>query len=422
MTKKLNLKKDRRKIWQYPWGYRESFTIGFAILILGFLIELISPADAIYLPRWPYNMILIVALIAYIIFSYRIVKHPVMKWLSSTPAAIASISIFTILVLLLGFIPQSAETSGSLLVDLGLTHVIKSWPYILASFYLLIILGYTSVRRFLPFSFKNFAFFLNHGGLFVVIIAASLGSADLKRLNMTLQENQAVFTAYDSEGRPYQMPFALKLLDFRIKQYPPSIGLVDKKTGQFAIEEMGQLIEVEEGYAGAFGNWEIFIDTFLTDAYPNKGSYFSSNKVGAPPAAKISVKNLKTADLAEGWITSGSFLLPNKFLHLSDRWAIAMRVPAPKEYSSDIRFFTTMKDYEDFTIRVNDPFRLHGWTIYQTGFDERMGKWSQISIVEVVRDPWLPVVFVGIFMILLGSLYLVWMGRTTNKKTENELD
>ncbi|MDZ7743041.1 MAG: cytochrome c biogenesis protein ResB [Bacteroidota bacterium] len=416
------MKKKRRKMWQYPWGYRESFAIGFALLIIGFLIELFSPADAIYLPRWPFNMILIVALIAYIIISYRMVQHPVMKWLSSTAAAIASISIFTILVLMLGFIPQSDETGGSLLVDLGLTHVVKSWPYIMVSFYLLIILGYTIVRKFLPFSLKNFAFFLNHAGLFVVIIAASLGSADLKRLNMTLQENQSVFTAYDSEGRPYQMPFALKLLDFSIRQYPPSIGLVDKKTGKFAIEEMGQLIEVEEGFTGTYGDWEIRIDTFLADAYLDKGSYIPSNKVGAPPAAKLSVRNLKSADLKEGWVTSGSFLLPNKFLHLSERWAIAMRVPAPREYSSDIRFFTSMKEYEDFTIKVNDPFRIHGWTIYQTGFDEKMGKWSQISIVEVVRDPWLPVVFGGIFMILLGSLYLVWMGRTKNKKTENELD
>ena len=411
----------RRRFWEYPWGYRESFTIGIVLLFLGFFIELVSPVDAIYLPRWPFNFILILVLIAYIYISYRMVKHPFMKWLSSVPAAISSISLFTILVLLLGFIPQTDESGGSLLVDLGLTHVTRSWPYILLSFYLLIILGYTTVRRSFPLNLKNFAFFLNHAGLWIVIVAASLGSSDLRRLNMTLQENQAVFRAYDGEGRAYQLPFAIKLLDFHIKEYPPSIGLVDKNTGQFAIDEMGQLIEVEKGLNTEFGQWEINIDEYYESGFPDSTGYTESERVGAPPVVHLRVRNTITDEIKAGWLTSGSFIVPNKFMHLSDRWAIAMRVPAPMEYSSEIRFFTSMKEYEDITIKVNKPAKINGWTLYQTGYDERMGKWSQVSIVEIVKDPWLPVVYVGIFMMLLGSLYLVWMGRTT-KKTENELD
>jgi hypothetical protein len=40
-----------------------------------------------------------------------------------------------------------------------------------------------------------------------------------------------------------------------------------------------------------------------------------------------------------------------------------------------------------------------------------MGKWSTESYVELVKDPWLPAVYVGIFMIMAGALYLFWMGR-----------
>ena len=35
-----------------------------------------------------------------------------------------------------------------------------------------------------------------------------------------------------------------------------------------------------------------------------------------------------------------------------------------------------------------------------------MGKWSRTSTFELVRDPWLPVVYTGITMMLLGAVYL----------------
>jgi len=75
-----------------------------------------------------------------------------------------------------------------------------------------------------------------------------------------------------------------------------------------------------------------------------------------------------------------------------------------------------MQKYEDHTIKVNEPLNIRGWTIYQVGYNEDLGKWSNISIIQLVRDPWLPAVYTGIFMILLGSIYLVWMGKNKNTK------
>ena len=77
-----------------------------------------------------------------------------------------------------------------------------------------------------------------------------------------------------------------------------------------------------------------------------------------------------------------------------------------------------MEEYEEFYIEVNKPVSIDGWKIYQTGYDEMLGRWSDRSVIELVRDPWLPVVYIGIFMILIGTLYLLWMGkgRTKTKK------
>ncbi len=49
---------------------------------------------------------------------------------------------------------------------------------------------------------------------------------------------------------------------------------------------------------------------------------------------------------------------------------------------------------------------IAGWKIYQLSYDESKGRWSDISVFELVRDPWLPVVYAGIIMMMLGAICL----------------
>jgi hypothetical protein len=58
---------------------------------------------------------------------------------------------------------------------------------------------------------------------------------------------------------------------------------------------------------------------------------------------------------------------------------------------------------------------IGGWKIYQYSYDTVRGKWSQYSVFELVIDPWLPVVYLGIFMLLAGSVFLF---LSAPKKTE----
>jgi hypothetical protein len=44
-----------------------------------------------------------------------------------------------------------------------------------------------------------------------------------------------------------------------------------------------------------------------------------------------------------------------------------------------------------------------------------MGKWSRTSTFELVRDPWLPVVYTGITMMLLGAVYLFAFAKIGKK-------
>ena len=76
---------------------------------------------------------------------------------------------------------------------------------------------------------------------------------------------------------------------------------------------------------------------------------------------------------------------------------------SPKRFASEIQVLTQSGKNIHTTIDVNKPFEVDGWKIYQYGYDTQRGAQSQISILEFVRDPWLPVVYIGIFMMLIGA-------------------
>ena len=59
------------------------------------------------------------------------------------------------------------------------------------------------------------------------------------------------------------------------------------------------------------------------------------------------------------------------------------------------------------TVEVNKPVEIDGWKIYQYGYDTQMGAMSQISILELISDPWLPLVYTGIYMMLAGALLMM---------------
>ena len=84
---------------------------------------------------------------------------------------------------------------------------------------------------------------------------------------------------------------------------------------------------------------------------------------------------------------------------------------SPKRFASEIRIQTkTRKDIET-TVDVNKPYEVDGWKIYQFGYDTQMGAYSQISILELVSDPWLPLVYTGIYMMLAGAVCMFVFGR-----------
>ena len=324
------------------------------------------------------------------------------------------------MVLFLGFIPQGFDPESPRLIDnIGLTSVTNSWPYLMCALYLLVVLGFTIVKRINNFSVKNIAFLLNHMGLWLVVVTASLGSADMWRLTMQLEAKHPTTKAYDSQANIYDMGFGMVLLDFDIEEYPAELALMNEQDYSIEIAKGGKLATVEEGASAKLENYTLNFVRYISFAGKYDGGYDTTSQKGGARAVYIKAKNEDSGKEYAGWVCDGSYAVPASYLNVGDRLSIAMTQLSPKKFSSDIRVYVSMDEYEDHHIEVNEPVRIHGWKVYQTGYDEKMGRWSERSIIELVRDPWLPVVYVGIFMMLIGSLYLLWMGKGRIKKEES---
>ena len=88
---------------------------------------------------------------------------------------------------------------------------------------------------------------------------------------------------------------------------------------------------------------------------------------------------------------------------------------SPKRFASDIQILTKSGKNIRTTVDVNKPVEVDGWKIYQYSYDTQMGAMSQISILELVSDPWLPLVYTGIYMMLGGAVCMFILGGRRRK-------
>lgn len=111
-------------------------------------------------------------------------------------------------------------------------------------------------------------------------------------------------------------------------------------------------------------------------------------------------------------------MFPYQGLKLDNEHTIVMPNREPRRYASLVDIYTMDGQNIQTEIEVNKPFSVSGWKIYQLSYNEQMGKWSNVSVFELVTDPWLPIVYAGIFMLLIGA---VGMFLTAGRKKREEV-
>lgn len=79
---------------------------------------------------------------------------------------------------------------------------------------------------------------------------------------------------------------------------------------------------------------------------------------------------------------------------------------SPRQYTSQL-----LLDGQAKSVSVNNPLSHKGYTLYQESFDREEGRYT---VLQVVRDPWLPLIYLGMTLLAAGSILLLfskWKSR-----------
>ena len=401
-------------MWSKPWSYKEGLAIGAGLLIIGILLQMTVGAINWDLFACPVNVIVLLVYIVALIAMHLLRKRVYLfSWLSHYSAAVSALLWVVGMTVVMGLIRQapSGHAPNASTDLLGFSQMNASWPFVLLYFWMVTALGLTILRASFPFKWRRLSFLLNHIGLFVALIAATLGNADMQRLKMTTRMGSAEWRATDDKGQLIELPLAIELKDFTIDEYPPKLMLIDNETGRTLPEKSPEHVLLEEGVIkGTLQDWQLTIEQSIpmaaSVATEDTLKFTEFHSMGATYAVYLKAVNQKNQTTKEGWVSCGSFLFPYKAIRLDSLTSLVMPEREPQRFASEVKIYTQEGTITEGTIEVNRPMEIEGWKIYQLSYDETKGRWSDVSVFELVRDPWLPFVYAGIIMMMAGAVCL----------------
>lgn len=394
--------------------YRSSLLIVLLLLIAGVLMEWFIGHIPEALFTFPGNVWLGVAFIAIFTTVFFTSRHTaIMQLLASVPFAITTTIVLGILTIGLGSIQLKDEHTSGFLGKLGLDNITTTWYFAFIFFMVLVNLWLAILKRALYFQKKNITFLLNHFGLWVTLFAGVLGQGDLMRLNMQLKTDAPEWRAVDEHGHVVELPLALELKKFTMDIYPNKLYILNKEGTPQPENNPSSILLDKDSLTHRLLDWKITLHQYIDSAVLVKENEWAKHGMwGSTNAAYVTVENLKTGAKETSWLASGNFQFPPQAIQLDSSYTLVMAPPEARKFESEIVVYEKSKETQRLEkIQVNHPVTVDGWKIYQTSYDEKLGRWSDTSIVELVLDPWLPLVYAGIFILIAGSVAFLIQNR-----------
>ncbi len=260
---------------------------------------------------------------------------------------------------------------------------------------------------------------LTHAGCILILVGGMLGSEKgyevsgndkirkgLMQINEGQSSNRVYVRKKEGEGRDMkELPFSVKLNDFRIEYYEPEYLEVETADGQIqrVPAEVGQEIDL----GGALGAARITrkFEHFKMSLEDGKQVAFEDPRGNPMPALEVQITP------PDGEVTTHyAFSLMPGFGHTQGGPKLTYNKPAGgaiSDYISELEVIDkTGKVVARKDIEVNHPLRYGGYRFYQQDYDHQAGRYT---ILEAVSDTGIPVVFAGYWMLCIGVIWHMWL-------------
>lgn len=394
------------------WKMKEGFVFGAGLILVGLALQF--SAGPIHWSdfAFPINLIFLIVFLLILVLAYWLRRRVrLFSFLLTAEAAVPTLIYAATLTVVMGLTRQVSAHERAI-DPIGLTQMLSFWPFVLVYLLLATIVGLITLRQILHFRLRELPSLLSHVGLFLVIVTATLGSADMERVKLTATTDMPEWRATHEQGF-VELPLAIQLEKFTIDEYPPKLLIINSQTGKSVPTKNPEIALIDKHFReGNILKWRIRVLKNLPLAAPvvtsDTTKYVEWQSSGAVTALLVEAQRMKDGRAVGpptvGWVTCGSYLFPFQELKLTKQLSLVMARREPERYASRIHVYTESQKNIVATVEVNKPVSVDGWRIYQLSYDEAMGRWSETSTFELVKDPWLPAVYVGIYMLLAGAI------------------
>jgi len=264
------------------------------------------------------------------------------------------------------------------------------------------------------------ALLLMHVGCILVVIGAMWGSKAGHAMQKNLlgvdkipegqmgiyeqmEENRVQVADGNNVG---ELPFFVRLKDFRMEYYEPGKLIVQSRAGQTwrMPAEAGQTLSLGDGLGTVaiqrvFENFKIDIQQDEPVAYDEPG--------GSNPALEVTIER-------PGAPLGRRYVFERRPGHRNPNDPLAMSyIKMVSDYVSELEIVADGKVVATKDIEVNHPLHYGGYHFYQHRYGE--DRFGEYTVLMVVSDSGLNVVYAGYILLIGGILWHFWGRRALDR-------
>jgi len=267
--------------------------------------------------------------------------------------------------------------------------------------------------------------FMIHAGCLLVLVGSMWGSETGHRLRNRFLDTSKIAKGYmlilkastekhltteDFEHQLGELPFSIRLKDFRVEYYPadeasvPKLHILTQEKQHLQLAaKAGEEVSLGRNkgrlkVVKTFRNFKIRLEDnkkIMTDEEDGAGN----------PAVEVRI------ELPDGnSYTRYVFERFGGFGHAADdRLQLSYISEEPRmirDYFSDVVVIEEGKEILSKTIEVNHPLHYGGYHFYQHSYDSEAGKYT---ILSVTSDSGLYLVYSGYWMLCIGVIWQLWL-------------
>jgi len=260
---------------------------------------------------------------------------------------------------------------------------------------------------------------LVHAGCIFILVGGGWGSrigcemrsklfgADIIRTGqMVIHEGETTNrVSLENSQDARELPFSVKLKDFRMEYYPINLQIQTRDGRSWKVPvEIGKQVSLG-GDLGTITVVKTF-ENFKIGIEGGKNVPVDDPRPGSNPALEVLVAQ-PDGQVATKYIFE---LFPG---HSSgeDKFLMSYR-RVVSDYVSELQVIQDDKVVGEKDIEVNHPLHYGGYHFYQSSYDAKAG---QYTVLQVVSDTGLYIVYAGYWMLCLGVIWHLWLKHVFDK-------